>query len=151
VYAKAEEAGQFYASVFKDSKIGTIARYPAGMEPDEEGKIMFSEFKLLDSWFVAMDSAREHDFAFSEAISFIVHCDTQEEIDYYWGKLSAVPEAEQCGWLKDTYGVSWQIVPSNMNDMMNTKDKETLDRVTKAFLPMKKFDMAELQKAFEGK
>ncbi|MCB0090679.1 MAG: VOC family protein, partial [Caldilineaceae bacterium] len=114
VCGKAEEAADYYISVFKDAQRGTIARYPAGMEPDKEGAIMFSDFQLLDQWFVAMDSAHEHKFAFNEAISFIVKCDTQAEIDYYWEKLSAVPEAEQCGWCKDKFGVSWQITPTAM-------------------------------------
>jgi predicted 3-demethylubiquinone-9 3-methyltransferase (glyoxalase superfamily) len=151
VYGKAEDAIKFYMSVFKDSKMGTIAKYGPGQEPDKEGAVMFADFKLLDTWFAAMDSGYEHKFSFNEAISFIVKCDTQDEIDYYWDKLSAVPEAEQCGWLKDKYGVSWQITPSAMDEMMNTKDKEKLDRVTQAFLKMKKFDIAELKKAAEGK
>ena len=92
-----------------------------------------------------------HEFSFNEAISFIVNCDTQEEIDYYWEQLSAVPEAEQCGWLKDKYGVSWQIVPVAMNEMMATNDKEKLSRITQALLKMKKFDIAELEKAAAGK
>jgi predicted 3-demethylubiquinone-9 3-methyltransferase (glyoxalase superfamily) len=150
VYGKAEEAITFYASVFRNAKAGEIARYGAGQEPDKEGAVMFGEVKLEGQWFVAMDSAREHNFAFNEAISFIVYCDTQEEIDYYWEKLSAVPESEQCGWLKDKFGVSWQIVPTAMNEMMNNKDEKKLARVTEAFLKMKKFDIAELQKAFEG-
>jgi len=96
-----------------------------------------------------MDSAYKHSFAFNEAISFIVYCDTQEEIDYYWEKLSAVPEAEQCGWLKDKYGLSWQIVPTAMNEMMKGKDKKKLARVTEAFLKMKKFDIAALKRAYK--
>jgi predicted 3-demethylubiquinone-9 3-methyltransferase (glyoxalase superfamily) len=91
-----------------------------------------------------------HDFGFNEAISFIVNCDTQEEIDYYWEKLSAVPEAEQCGWLKDKYGVSWQIVPTVMDEMMKTGSREQIDRLTQAFLPMKKLDIAKLRAAYEG-
>ncbi len=113
----AEEAINFYLSVFKNAKQGLIARYPKGMEPDKEGTIMFSDFMLESQWFTAMDSAHEHKFNFNEAISFMVYCDTQEEIDYYWERLSAVPEAEQCGWLKDKYGISWQIVPSEMDQM----------------------------------
>ena len=148
---KAEEASDFYLSVFKDTKRGTVARYPAGMEPDKEGTLMFTDFKLEDMWFAAMDSARMHDFSFNEAVSFIVHCDTQEDIDYYWEKLSAVPEAEQCGWLKDQYGVSWQIVPTMMNEMMSSNNKEATARVTQAFLKMKKFDIAQLREAYEGK
>lgn len=111
---------------------------------------MFTDFQLEGEWFAAMDSARMHDFAFNEAISFIVNCDAQEEIDYYWDELSAVPEAEQCGWLKDKYGVSWQIVPTAMNEMMNSKDTEKVARLKKAFLAMKKFDIAELEKAARG-
>jgi predicted 3-demethylubiquinone-9 3-methyltransferase (glyoxalase superfamily) len=90
-------------------------------------------------------------FKFTEAISFVVRCDNQEEIDYYWSKLSAVPESEQCGWLKDKYGLSWQIVPTAMDEMMLSGDKEKIGRVTQAFLKMKKFDIATLQAAFEGK
>lgn len=112
---------------------------------------MFTDFMLENQWFAAMDSAHEHNFAFNEAISFIVYCDTQEEIDYYWNKLSAVPEAEQCGWLKDKYGLSWQIVPAVMDKMMQDQDPERLARVTQAFLKMKKFNLPALQRAYEGK
>lgn len=150
MYGKAEEASDFYLSVFKDTKRGALARYPSGAEPNKEGTIMFTDFKLGGSWFAAMDSGEKHDFDFSEAVSFIVKCETQEEIDYYWERLSAVPEAEQCGWLKDAYGISWQIVPTAMNDMMTTGTKEQVARVTQAFLQMKKFNIAELQKAFAG-
>jgi predicted 3-demethylubiquinone-9 3-methyltransferase (glyoxalase superfamily) len=145
---KAEEAINFYLSVFKNSKQGIIARYPKGMEPDQEGTLMFSDFILENQWFAAMDSAHEHKFSFNEAISLMVYCDTQEEIDGYWEKLSAVPEAEQCGWLKDRYGVSWQIVPTAMDEMMSQGTPEQMRRVTEAFLAMKKFDLAELQKAY---
>jgi len=151
VAGKAEEAINFYASVFRDSKIGGIMRYEKGEEPDKEGKIKHASFTLEGQEFAAMDSAYKHDFAFTEAISFIVHCDTQAEIDYYWDKLSAVPESEQCGWLKDKYGFSWQIVPTAMEEMMSSGDSEKMARVTEAFLKMKKFDIAELQKAYEGK
>ncbi len=112
---------------------------------------MFADFMLEGQWFAATDSAHEHHFAFNEAISFLVQCDTQEEIDYYWEKLSAVPESEQCGWLKDKFGVSWQISPGRLDEMMHKGTREQVDRVTQAFLPMKKLDIAELQKAFEGK
>ncbi|WP_053368253.1 VOC family protein [Bacillus sp. FJAT-27245] len=146
----AEEAINFYLTVFKNAKQGLIARYPAGMEPDKEGTIMFSEFMLEGQWFTAMDSAHEHKFGFNEAISFIVYCDTQEEIDYYWERLSAVPEAEQCGWLKDKYGISWQIIPSNMNERMSKGTPEQIARVTNAFLKMKKFDLEKLEEAYRG-
>jgi predicted 3-demethylubiquinone-9 3-methyltransferase (glyoxalase superfamily) len=149
VYGKAEEASDFYLSVFRNSKRGAIARYAAGMEPDKEGAVMFTDFMLEGQWFAAMDSAREHNFSFNEAISFMVNCENQKEIDYYWGKLSAVPESEQCGWLKDKYGLSWQIVPSVLDKMLKDQDLERLDRVTQAFLKMKKFDLAVLQSAYD--
>jgi predicted 3-demethylubiquinone-9 3-methyltransferase (glyoxalase superfamily) len=148
VCGKAEEATDFYLSVFKDSKRGAIARYPKGMAPDKEGTIMFTDFQLLGEWFAAMDSAHEHSFTFNEAVSLMVNCDTQEEIDYYWEKLSAVPEAEQCGWLKDRYGVSWQIVPTALGDMMGKGTPEQINRVTQAFLKMKKFDIESLKQTY---
>jgi len=148
VYGKAEEAANFYISVFKNSSIGMIARYPAGMEPDKEGAVMFSDFQLEGQWFTAMDSGHEHGFAFNEGISFMVRCDSQEEIDYFWERLSAVPESEQCGWLKDKFGVSWQITPSRMDEMMREGSEEQVKRVTQAFLQMKKFDIAALERAF---
>nr|WP_144924862.1 VOC family protein [Paenibacillus bovis] len=147
---RAEEALNFYVSVFKNSKQGHIARYPQGMEPNKEGTIMFSDFKLEDVWLTAMDSALNHEFTFNEAISFMVYCDTQEEIDYYWDKLSAVPQFEQCGWLKDKFGVSWQIVPRAMDKMMTNGTAEQINRVNQAVLKMKKLDIAELQKAYNG-
>ncbi|QDP41572.1 VOC family protein [Radiobacillus deserti] len=148
---KAEEAILFYMSVFKNSKQGLIARYPQGMELEKEGTIMFSDFMLENQWFAAMDGARDHKFNFIEAISFMVKCETQAEIDYYWDKLSAVPESEQCGWLKDMYGVSWQIVPKEKDEMMsNNSTQEQISRVTQATLNMKKLDLKELQKAYKG-
>ncbi len=149
VCGKAEEASNFYLSIFKNTKRGIIARYPKGMEPDKEGTIMFTDFMIENQWFAAMDSAREHNFAFNEAISLMVYCDTQKEIDYYWEKLSAVPNAEQCGWLKDKYGLSWQITPAVLHEMMRNGTKQQIAHVTQAFLPMKKFDIAELQKAYK--
>lgn len=148
-YGKAEEAIQFYLSVFRESEEGRISRYPKGMDPDKEGTIMFSDFSLLNQWFAAMDSARNHQFSFNEAISFMVYCDTQKEIDYYWDKLSAVPEFEQCGWSKDKYGVSWQIVPRQMDEMMENGTPEQVARVNKAMLKMKKLDIKELQNAYK--
>jgi predicted 3-demethylubiquinone-9 3-methyltransferase (glyoxalase superfamily) len=146
----AEEAVNFYTSVFKDAKAGAIARYGAGMEPDKEGTVMFTDFRLYDTWFAAMDSAHEHNFDFNEALSFIVYCEDQAEIDYYWEKLSAAPDSEQCGWLKDKFGVSWQILPKQLHEMLSSDDKEAVARVTKAFLPMKKMNVAELEKAYKG-
>ncbi|MCG6658581.1 VOC family protein [Halomonas campisalis] len=148
---KAEEASAFYLSVFKNARRGELVRYPAGMEPDREGTVMFTDFMLERQWFAAMDSAHEHDFAFNEAISFLVHCEDQNEIDDYWEKLSAVPEAEQCGWLKDPYGLSWQIVPAVMESMMQDQDAERLGRVAQEFFKMRKLDLAALQRAYDGK
>jgi predicted 3-demethylubiquinone-9 3-methyltransferase (glyoxalase superfamily) len=161
VSGKAEEAMNFYASVFanspagaksgKDTKTNVMARYGRGEEPDKEGTVRYASFTLMGQDFGAMDSARPHDFVFNEAISFIVPCDTQEEIDYFWGKLSADPKAEQCGWLKDKCGVSWQVTPALMSQFLGGDDQEKLARVTQAFLKMKKFDIAALQRAYEGK
>jgi len=150
VCGKVEEAINFYASVFHDSKINYILRYGKGEEPDKEGAVKHAGFILEGGQFAAMDSAHEHKFGFNEAISFVVHCDTQEEIDFYWGKLSADPKAEQCGWLKDKYGLSWQIVPTAMDEMMKDKDEKKIARVTEAFLEMKKFDINTLKRAYEG-
>jgi predicted 3-demethylubiquinone-9 3-methyltransferase (glyoxalase superfamily) len=150
VCGKAEEAVDFYLSVFKDAKRGTIARYPAGMEPDKEGTVMFSDFALHGQWFVAMDSAHKHEFQFNEGVSFMVNCDTQEELDYFWEKLSADPKFEQCGWIKDKFGVSWQIVPAKLEQMFQKGTPEQVDRMTQAFLPMKKLDIATLERAYAG-
>ena len=106
-----------------ETKADVLARYGKGEEPDKEGTVRYAHFSLLGQDFGAMDSAREHKFAFNEAISFIVPCDTQEEIDYFWGKLSADPKAEQCGWLKDKYGLSWQITPAVMQELLRGDDK----------------------------
>lgn len=147
---KAEEAREFYLSVFRNAKPGSLFRYGPGQEPHNEEMVMFTDFMLENTWMAAMDSALEHSFNFNEAVSLMVRCETQEEIDYYWEKLSAVPEAEQCGWLKDKYGVSWQITPSILDEMMTQGTPEQRDRVTQAFLKMKKFNVAELQQAFQG-
>jgi predicted 3-demethylubiquinone-9 3-methyltransferase (glyoxalase superfamily) len=160
VCGKAEEAVNFYTTVFKNAPVAKtetgntqaniLARYGKGEEPDREGTVRYASFTLLGQEFGAMDSAREHTFAFNEAISFIVRCETQKEIDYYWGRLSADPKAEQCGWLKDRFGLSWQIVPAILGEMMGSRDREKVARVTQAFLKMKKFDIDALQRAYEG-
>lgn len=150
VAGKAEEAIRFYTSVFDRSNVGDIMRYEKGEEPDREGTVKWAPFTLEGQQFAAMDSAHKHDFTFNEAISLIVHCDTQQEIDRYWESLSAVPAAEQCGWLKDKYGLSWQIVPTAMDRMFKQKDPAKLARVTEAFLKMKKFDIAKLEEAARG-
>ena len=150
VCGKAEEASDFYLTVFKGAKRGAIARYGAEQAPDKEGTVMFTDFKLAGQWFAAMDSAHTHEFSFNEAISFIVNCETQAEIDHYWNALTADGGQEgMCGWLKDRFGVSWQIVPSTLDDMMRSGDQEKLKRVTQAVLKMKKLDIEILEKAAE--
>jgi len=148
VAGKAEEAINLYTSIFKNSKINFIARYEKG-EPDKEGTIKYASFVLEEKEFGAMDSSAEHKFTFNEAISLIVKCENQEEIDYYWEKLAADPKGGQCGWTKDKYGVSWQITPSILGEMLEDEDKEKVSRVTEAFLKMKKFDIAKLKEAYE--
>ena len=150
VCGRAADAVEYYMSVFGDSERGQSVPYPEGSEPDEPGTTMFSDFRLADGWFAAMDSARDHGFGFNEAVSLMINCSDQEEIDHYWERLSAVPEAEQCGWLRDRFGVSWQVVPAALEEMMANGTREQIDRVTQAFLPMKKFDLAALRAAYEG-
>ena len=150
VWGKAEEASEFYISVFKNAKRGGIHKYPACMEPDKEDTVMFTDFMIENQWFAAMDSAREHGYAFNEAVSFIINCDTQDEINYYWEKLSAFPESEQCGWCKDKYGLSWQVSPTVMNEMLRKGTREQVDRLTQAFLKMKKFNIEGLKRAYKG-
>lgn len=148
---KAEEAINFYTSVFNNAEIGDILRYGKDEGPDKEGTIKHAAFTLENQEFAAMDSAHNHNFTFNEAISFMVQCNTQEEIEYYWEKLSkgGDPKAQQCGWLKDKFGVSWQVVPTVLEEMLQDLDKEKVERVTNAFLQMKKFDIEKLKEAHE--
>lgn len=145
----AEEAINHYTSIFKESDITGILRYDAG-EEQPEGIVQHAQFRLNDGVFMAMDSSPEHaEATFNEAISFMVNCQTQEEVDYYWEKLSAVPEAEQCGWLKDKFGVSWQIVPAEMDELFSGEDTEKSKRAMEAMLRMKKLDIKKLKQAYE--
>lgn len=144
---KAEEAINFYCSVFKNATKGNVSRHEINEGPDKEGTVKHASFNLEGITFFAMDSAYEHGFTFNEAVSFMVNCETQDEIDYYWNKLSADPKSEQCGWLKDKYGLSWQIVPSIMPKLLSGEDKEKTKRVTEAFLKMKKLDIESLKSA----
>jgi len=150
VAGKAEEAINFYVSVFHDSRVDSIDRYGKGEEPDIEGTVKHASFMLEGQGFAGMDSALKHDFAFNEAISLMVHCETQEEIDYYWEKLSADPKAEQCGWLKDKYGLSWQVYPDVLGEMLKDEDAAKVARVTEAFLKMKKYNLEVLRRAYRG-
>lgn len=147
---RAEEARELYLSVFDNSRPGSLLRYGPGREPDREGTVMITDFMIENTWLAAMDSAYEHGFSFNEAVSLLVRCDTQEQIDRYWSALSAVPEAEQCGWLKDRFGLSWQIAPKAMDKLMSSGTPEQLARVQAAFMKMKKFDIAELERAAKG-
>ncbi len=149
--SQAEEAANFYVSVFRNSRILNLSRY--GKEGQEihgrqPGSVMTVEFEIEGQKFVALNGGPI--FKFSEAISFQVHCETQEEIDYFWGKLAESGGEQQCGWLKDKYGLSWQIVPTALPKMLTDPDAERARRVTKAFLGMRKFDLEELRRAYDG-
>jgi predicted 3-demethylubiquinone-9 3-methyltransferase (glyoxalase superfamily) len=148
---KAEEAIKYYTEVFEDSEITMVSKYADGEAMTSKAKVNYAAFKLSGIGFSAMDNAFDVDYHFNEAFSIMVNCKDQEEIDYLWDKLSAVPEAEQCGWVKDKFGVSWQIVPSNLNDLLSHGSKDEIQRVTEAFLKMKKFDLEALEKARLGK
>jgi predicted 3-demethylubiquinone-9 3-methyltransferase (glyoxalase superfamily) len=148
---KAGDAIHFYTSIFKNAETIMIARYEKG-EPDVEGYIKHAQFTLDGQLFAAMDSSGPHPFTFSEGVSFVVDCDDQDEVDYYWEKLTADGgQQSMCAWLKDKYGVSWQIVPKDLVELMNDKDKEKAGRVMQAMLKMKKIIMADLYKAADGK
>jgi predicted 3-demethylubiquinone-9 3-methyltransferase (glyoxalase superfamily) len=150
---QAEEAAKFYVSLFKNSAIGAITRY--GKEGFEvhgrpEGSVMTVSFRLEGQEFTALNGGPL--FKFTEAISFVVRCETQDEVDHYWDALSADGDerARQCGWLKDRYGVSWQIVPAALFEMMADTDRKKSERVMRAVLRMKKLDLAALRQAYEG-
>jgi predicted 3-demethylubiquinone-9 3-methyltransferase (glyoxalase superfamily) len=153
---EAEEAAKFYVDIFngsptkeKESKV-LDTTYLAAETPSNKpiGSVLTVEFELEGQKYMALNGGPE--FKFTEALSLIIECYTQEEIDYYTEKLSAVPEAEICGWVKDKYGVSWQISPKLLDEMLKDKDKEKAKRATEAMLKMKKLDIAELEKAFNG-
>lgn len=147
-HGRAEEALNFYTSVFEDSMVEGIQKYEK--EDNNEyalGAVKHAQFKLWEETFMVMDSGMENDFPFSEAISFIVQCKDQQEIDKYWDLLKegGDPQAQQCGWLKDKFGVSWQIAPANMEELMNPPDKEKANQTMYAMLKMKKIDIEELK------
>ena len=147
---QAEDAMKFYIETFKDAKVGTVARYPEATGPAKKDALMFADFTLAGQWFAAMDSGVEQDFTFNEAISLLVNCETQTEIDELWGKLSAVPEAEQCGWLKDKFGVVWQISSAEMDTMFREGTPAQVKAMTKAFMPMKKIEIAPIKAAYDS-
>jgi predicted 3-demethylubiquinone-9 3-methyltransferase (glyoxalase superfamily) len=149
---QAEEAAQFYASIFADSKIGAISRF--GKEGFEfhhkpEGSAMVVEFELNGMKFFALNGGTQ--FKFNESVSIVVYCDTQEEIDHYWSRLCEGGEESQCGWLKDKFGLSWQITPTVMTTYMSDPDPVRRDRAMAAMLTMRKFDLAAIKRAYEGK
>ena len=146
---RAEAAVELYTSIFHDAATGSIMRYGKGEAPDTEGTIKHAGFTLEGQSFAAMDSAHQHAFAFSEAISLMVSCQDQKEVDYYWDKLKAGGEEGMCGWLKDRFGVSWQVTPSALGEMLADPDPARVARVTNVFLKMHKFDIASLKKAYE--
>jgi predicted 3-demethylubiquinone-9 3-methyltransferase (glyoxalase superfamily) len=151
--SQAEEAARFYTGIFKDSKIVAITRYPeAGQEVHGRapGSVMTVEFELNGQPFTALNGGPH--FKFNEAVSFQILCETQEDVDHYWDRLrqGGDPNAQQCGWVKDKYGLSWQVVPSGMVEMLNSPDREKANRVMGAMMQMKKLDLAELERAFEG-
>jgi predicted 3-demethylubiquinone-9 3-methyltransferase (glyoxalase superfamily) len=139
---EAKEAAAFYVSVFPDSRITNIRT----LRDTPSGDTDLVSFELFGQPFMAISAGPL--FKFNESISLMVYCETQEEIDRYWEKLSADPESEQCGWLKDRYGLSWQVVPKRMDEMLGSGTEEQVARVTQAFLPMKKLDIAELERAY---
>jgi predicted 3-demethylubiquinone-9 3-methyltransferase (glyoxalase superfamily) len=150
---EAEQAARFYTSVFKNSKIGTISRYSeAGREVHGRaaGSVMTVEFELNGQPFTALNGGPQ--FKFNEAISFQIMCRDQQEVDHYWNKLSegGDPNAQQCGWLKDKFGLSWQVVPEVLLEMLTDSDREKADRTMEALLQMKKLDIAALQEAYYG-
>lgn len=144
----AEEAARFYVSIFKNSRIGRITRYPQG-SPGPAGSVMTVEFTLNGQPFIALNGGPV--FKFTEALSFVVRCDTQAEVNRYWQKLAAGGRTQQCGWLKDKFGLSWQIVPTILNKLMADRDPAKAQRVTQAMLKMVKLDIKELKAAHAGR
>jgi len=143
-YGRAEEAMRFYTTLVEDGTVDFVRQHPVGGD-EQPGTLMQGRFRLAGQRFIAMDSGFEHQFRFNEAVSLVVHCDTQAEIDRLWAALSALPEAEQCGWLKDRFGVSWQIVPSNLTTLLTKPDEARTRAAMQALLGMKKLDIAALE------
>jgi predicted 3-demethylubiquinone-9 3-methyltransferase (glyoxalase superfamily) len=149
-YGRCEEAVRFYTGVFPGSEISELMRYGENEAPDRPGCIRHANFTLSGQPFAAQESNHAHAFGFNEAISYMVYCDTQDEIDHFWRMLSADPAAEACGWLKDRFGFSWQIVPVAMDALLRDSDPTRMARVTECMLTMKKLNIAELQRAHNG-
>lgn len=146
---QAHEAMQFYTDIFKDGLIDELHEYNTRDANHPDAKVAHARFEILDTEILAADNGNPTEYDFTEAFSLMVMCVTQAEIDYYWEKLSAYPESEQCGWLKDKFGVSWQIVPANLNDLLARGTQKQINAVTEAFLPMKKLEIERLERAWE--
>jgi predicted 3-demethylubiquinone-9 3-methyltransferase (glyoxalase superfamily) len=144
---QAEEAANFYVSVFKNSKIGHISRYPRDVQGQKAGSVMVVEFDINGQAFSALNAGPQ--FKFTEAVSFQVACDSQEEIDYFWDKLTEGGQEGPCGWLKDKFGLSWQVFPSALPKMLMDADKAKAARVMSEFMKMKKFNLAQLTHVYE--
>lgn len=145
---QAEEAINFYVSIFKNSRVGNIARY-GDTGPGPKGQVMTADFVIEGQHFTALNGGPQ--FKFTEAISLVVNCETQAEVDEYWEKLSAGGQKVQCGWVKDKFGLSWQIVPTILKELLKDKDPEKSSRVMQAVMKMTKLNIAQLQEAYEGK
>ena len=146
---KARDAMTYYTNLFQNGKVLEVFEYEHGQANHPKAELAHATFEIMDMELVAADNSEEVDYTFNEAISLMVRCVTQAEIDYYWDKLSAVPEAEQCGWLKDKFGVSWQIVPMNLGELLSSGTRKQINAVTEAFLPMKKLDIEKLERVWE--
>lgn len=144
-YGRAEEAIAHYASIFKNTTVDGILRYGPGESPDEEGKVKHAQISLNGNKFMLMESAHNHNFSFSDGVSLTIHCDTQEEIDYYWNKLTESGEESMCGWLKDKFGVSWQIIPEILNKIMS--DPAKAGKAAQAFMSMRKLNIEQIVQA----
>ena len=143
----AEEAANYYLSVFENSRIVSVARYPEG-SPGPAGDVMVVEFELNGQRFTGINGGPQ--YKFSEAVSFQISCETQDEVDYYWEKLTEGGEEGPCGWLKDRYGLSWQVTPRGMDELFGSDDPERAQRAMQAMLKMKKLDIGELRAAADG-
>lgn len=150
VTGKAREAITYYTDLFQGGKIHDVYEYEKDQANNAKAEIAHATFEIMDMEMIATDNGEEVDYEFNEAVSLMIMCVTQAEIDYYWEELSAVPEAEQCGWLKDKFGVSWQIVPANLSELLSTGTRKQINAVTEEFLQMKKINMEKLERIWES-
>lgn len=146
-FGNAQEAIEFYCSLFKDSKTQYVVKFDEN-KPTLKDKIQYTEFTLANQLFIAMESPEDHDFGFNEAFSFVIHCENQDEVDYYWNSFINLGGQEgQCGWLKDKFGISWQVIPKLLVQLLNDSDKQKADRVMNAMMKMKKIECSKLEEA----